>query len=203
MKRTFIYNGAFFFGFLFLMWSLILFSPRSAFAYSDWDSSGYPVPSLTTSSTSTSASSGCSSACPGGQSCVNGTCQATGSGGSGGSFDNGNSSSGGSFDNGNQSTSPGGNSGGYSADNVVPNPTGLHTFTELLNKIISYLNMIVDPLVVIMVLWGGFQILTAGGDEGKFKTGKQTLTYAVIGAIVVICASGLIFVINEFLGVSG
>ncbi len=89
----------------------------------------------------------------------------------------------------------------YNPDNVVPNPTGLHTFTELLAKITNYLNLIVDPLVVIMVLWGGFQILTAAGDEAKFKKGKQTLTYAAIGAIIIICASGLIYIINEFLGI--
>lgn len=92
--------------------------------------------------------------------------------------------------------------GGYSPDAVVPNPTGLTSFTDLLGKIISYLLEIVGPLVVIMALWGGFQILTAAGDEGKFKEGKKTLTYAVIGAIVIICASGLIYIINEFLGVT-
>lgn len=92
--------------------------------------------------------------------------------------------------------------GGLGPDNVVPNPTGLHTFSELLAKITNYMNLIVDPLVVIMVLWGGFQILTAGSDESKFKEGKKTLTYAAIGAIVVICASGLILIINEFLGVT-
>ena len=89
----------------------------------------------------------------------------------------------------------------YNPGHVVPNPTGVATFTELLAKITNYLNLIVDPLVVIMVLWGGFQILTAAGDEAKFKKGKQTLTYAAIGAIIIICASGLIYIINEFLGI--
>ncbi len=90
---------------------------------------------------------------------------------------------------------------GYSPDGILKNPSTLGTFQDLLGNIITYLNMIIDPLVVIMFLWGGFQILTAGGDESKIKNGKKTITYAVIGLVVIICASGLIYIINQLLGV--
>ena len=89
----------------------------------------------------------------------------------------------------------------YSPDHIVKNPSTLGTFQDLLGSIITYLNAIADPLVVIMFLWGGFQILTAGGDESKIKNGKKTITYAVIGSAIIICASGLIYIINQLLGV--
>jgi hypothetical protein len=41
-------------------------------------------------------------------------------------------------------------------------------------------------------LYGGFQILTAGGDEEKVKKGKTTLIQAVIGLIVIFLASNII-----------
>lgn len=168
-------------------------------------SSVIAVAASTTSSSSTTAP-GCSPACVSPQTCVNGTCQDVGnnSGGGGGgeSVGNAGTSSGAtpSVNDGNNPNNTDQLNAGYSIK--IQSPTGLHTFTELLGRIITYLNLIVSPLVVIMVLWGGFQILTAGGDESKFKAGKKTLTYAAIGLIVVLCASGLIFIINEFLGVT-
>ena len=63
--------------------------------------------------------------------------------------------------------------------------------------IINGLFIIAIPLVSIMVLWGGFQILTAGGDPTKFTNGKKTLIYAVVGFAVVLVAQGVVFIIKE------
>ena len=89
------------------------------------------------------------------------------------------------------------------ADATVPNPiNGAQTLTDVLTRIVNYLNLIVDPLIVLMVLWGGLQILISGDNEGKFKEGKNTITYAAIGAVVVICASGLVYLIAQVMSVS-
>jgi len=89
------------------------------------------------------------------------------------------------------------------ADATVPNPIqGAQTLTDVLTRIVNYLNLIVDPLIVLMVLWGGLQILISGDDEGKFKEGKKTITYAAIGAVVVICASGLVYLVAQVMSVS-
>ncbi len=85
----------------------------------------------------------------------------------------------------------------------LPNPIlGATTLTDVLTKIVNYLNLIVDPLIVLMVLWGGLQILMGGADEAKFKEGKNTIKYAAIGAIVIICASGLVYLVAEVMKVS-
>lgn len=86
---------------------------------------------------------------------------------------------------------------------TVPNPIqGATTITDVLTKIVNYLNLIVDPLIVLMVLWGGLQILMGGADEAKFKEGRNTIKYAAIGAIVIICASGLVYLVAEVMKVS-
>ncbi len=73
---------------------------------------------------------------------------------------------------------------------------------SLLDKIIQYLRIISVPILTIMILVGAFHMLTAGGDEAKFKKGKKTITYAAIGAVVIMVASGIILVIKDFLGVN-
>lgn len=55
------------------------------------------------------------------------------------------------------------------------------------------------PLTVIMVIVGGFQILTAGGDPEKFKTGRKTLIYAVIGFAIVLISGGVVQLIQNLL----
>ena len=56
----------------------------------------------------------------------------------------------------------------------LPNPLGSGTISDLINRIIDALvKNIAPPILTIMVIYAAFQILTAGGDPEKFKTGKK------------------------------
>ena len=70
---------------------------------------------------------------------------------------------------------------------TLPNPLGCNTFEECANKIIDALLIVAIPIVTIMVLYGGFQMMTAGGDPEKFTNGRKTVLYAAIGLVVVLC----------------
>lgn len=67
------------------------------------------------------------------------------------------------------------------------------------NAITTALLQVSIPIVAIMVLIGGFQILTAGGDPEKFKTGRKTIMYAVIGFAVIFVARGVVSIIQSLL----
>ena len=82
----------------------------------------------------------------------------------------------------------------------LENPIGTKSFTELLKRIIGYLIVIGAPILALMVLYGGFYILTAGGNPEKFKTGKDVILYAVIGYIIILVSWGIIYIIGEILG---
>ena len=87
-------------------------------------------------------------------------------------------------------------------ENPIPleNPlTGVNSFDDLANKIIGYMTTILAPIITIMVLVGAFKMLSAAGNENKFKEGRKTLTYAVIGAAVVLLAQGVSLVVQNFL----
>lgn len=65
-------------------------------------------------------------------------------------------------------------------------------FVWTLDNILGYVIGLLYFIAVVFALWGGFQILTAGGDEEKVKKGKTTLIQAVIGLIVIFLASSII-----------
>jgi len=83
---------------------------------------------------------------------------------------------------------------------TLPNPLSCEDLRCVIEKIISKLVELAIPIVVIMVLIGGFQIMTAGGNEEKIKQGKSTIWWAVIGYAIILLADGLVLIIKSVLG---
>jgi len=54
----------------------------------------------------------------------------------------------------------------------------------------------------IMLIVGGFQYLTAGGDSKKTQAASSTLTYAIFGLVAVIAAWFILLFIEKFTGVT-
>jgi hypothetical protein len=84
---------------------------------------------------------------------------------------------------------------------TIDNPLSCDDVGCVISKIIDGLTMLAIPLLVIMVLIGGFQILFSGGNEEKIKTGKKTLWYAVLGYIIILLANGIDLIIKSILEV--
>ncbi len=69
----------------------------------------------------------------------------------------------------------------------------------LITNAISFLYLV----AVVFALWGGFNILTAGGDEEKVKKGKTILIQAGIGLVVIFLASSIVkWIVGSILGTS-
>ena len=84
------------------------------------------------------------------------------------------------------------------------NPAGSNkTIAELIHNITSGLVTVATPIVAIMVLIGAFQILFATGDPEKFKRGKKTILYTIIGYAIILVASGITSIIKNLLSSSG
>ena len=91
----------------------------------------------------------------------------------------------------------GGGSQGGGATVPLTNPLGANDFGEVAVKIIGALTTIAAPIVAVMVLIGGFQILTAAGDPEKFSKGEKTILYAAVGFVVILLAQGVVGIINS------
>ena len=59
------------------------------------------------------------------------------------------------------------------------------------NWILGFVGMI----AVLMIIWGGVTYLTSAGDEEKAKTGKKTLSYAIMGLVIAGIAYAVVKVI--------
>lgn len=80
------------------------------------------------------------------------------------------------------------------------NPLGADSIPELIYAIIDWFVIAIGPAIaVVMIIYGGFQILTAGGDPKKFETGKQSILYAVVGYGIILLAEGVVLIIQKLL----
>ncbi|MFA6136190.1 MAG: pilin [Candidatus Paceibacterota bacterium] len=84
----------------------------------------------------------------------------------------------------------------------LKNPLGTESFSDLITKATNWLIIISVPILTLMVLFGGFNMLTAGGNQAKFDKGKKIIYNAVIGFAVILVASSLVLLLKEFLGVN-
>lgn len=54
----------------------------------------------------------------------------------------------------------------------------------------------------VMLLVGGFQYLTAGGDPKKTQAASSTLSYAIFGLVAVLAAWFILLFVEKFTGVT-
>ena len=55
---------------------------------------------------------------------------------------------------------------------------------------------------LVMLILGGFKYLTAGGDPKKAQSAANTLTFAVLGVVLMILAWFILLFIENFTGVN-
>jgi hypothetical protein len=56
----------------------------------------------------------------------------------------------------------------------------------LVYVIVNYLISMAGLIAVMFIVWGGLQMMLAGGDPGKITTAKQTIWHAILGLIIVL-----------------
>ena len=82
----------------------------------------------------------------------------------------------------------------------IINPLKADTFPDLIQMVINWLFVIATPIVALMVLYGGFLIMTGGASEDRYDKGVKAVKWAIYGFIVVLLAQSVTSIINSFLG---
>lgn len=67
-------------------------------------------------------------------------------------------------------------------------PDGVKDVRYQIVKIINVVLTILGLLVTILIIFAGFQWMTAGGNEDKVKKARSTLTNAIIGLVIIMLA---------------
>ncbi len=80
------------------------------------------------------------------------------------------------------------------------NTGGTDPYAAITGTIVKLLSL-VTIIAVAYALYAGFQIMTAGGDEEKVKTGRKTIINVLIGIVVMWLAYAIVtFVLNALAG---
>jgi hypothetical protein len=81
------------------------------------------------------------------------------------------------------------------------NPTNGCTVVAILTHVISIFLSLTGLIAVLFIMIGGYQYLTSGANEELAKTGKKTLTNAIIGLGIVILSYVIVtIVVNAAFG---
>lgn len=72
--------------------------------------------------------------------------------------------------------------------NVTSPLDGINSFPQLITTILTVLIAIAVPIIVIAIIYAGFTYVTAQGNASKVQTATKMLTYAVIGAVLILGA---------------
>ncbi len=81
----------------------------------------------------------------------------------------------------------------FSVDNPLNNISDL---PSLILAILTVLITISVPIIVIAIVYAGFKYVTARGNANDIRSATQALTYAIIGAVLILGA----LVISEIIG---
>ena len=74
---------------------------------------------------------------------------------------------------------------------VISGPDGFNagnTLGDVIGKTVPYLFVFSGIALLLMLIFGGFSLLTSGGDPKQLESGKQKITYSIIGFIIVFLA---------------
>lgn len=74
------------------------------------------------------------------------------------------------------------------------------TVEDIIANIIQVLLSFIGVIFLLLIIYGGYNWMTAAGDSSKVETAKNTITRAVIGLIVVLAAYAISYFVIKSLG---
>ena len=91
--------------------------------------------------------------------------------------------------------------GGWSGTSGgISNPLDSDSFSELISGIIDWLIIIGQLIAVIMIIWSGFLFMTSEGEPEKITKAKKSLTWALVGLLILLIGDGFIGIVKDLLG---
>lgn len=84
-------------------------------------------------------------------------------------------------------------------DPLFPQSNFTGNITDLLDAIIQWLLLIAGCLAVIAIVVSGIMYIISGGDPTKAETAKKNLTWAIIGLVIILASSLIVFIVIHIL----
>lgn len=77
------------------------------------------------------------------------------------------------------------------------NPLSFDSFTDLLVAILNVFIIISIPIVVLFLIYSGFMYVTARGNPEQIRTASKSLTYGIIGAVIIVGSVAITAIIGN------
>ncbi|MCK5466462.1 hypothetical protein KAI56_03135 [Candidatus Parcubacteria bacterium] len=81
----------------------------------------------------------------------------------------------------------------------IKNPVKASDFTELIENTTMWILSIIGSLALLILIFGGVMYIGSTGDEQKVLTAKKTVTFAIIGIILVLISYAIVVVLEGIL----
>lgn len=91
---------------------------------------------------------------------------------------------------------------GWSNEADPDQPAKIEDLAFIISRILNIVVRLAGIAAFIMIIVGGFQYLTAGGNPEKTQAASRTITYAIFGLIAVIAAWFILLFIEKFTGIN-
>ncbi|MCL4397867.1 pilin [Patescibacteria group bacterium] len=76
----------------------------------------------------------------------------------------------------------------------------LGCLAQVIVSVINWAFVFLGAVTLLMLLWGAIRFVTSGGDPKAVQGAQKTITYAIVGIIVVLGAYVIVSVITTALG---
>ncbi|MBP9717494.1 MAG: hypothetical protein KBD44_02140 [Candidatus Pacebacteria bacterium] len=70
----------------------------------------------------------------------------------------------------------------------LQNPLRMDSLEEFLIAILNLIMVLMVPVIIFFIIYAGFKYVTARGNPGTISEATKALTYAVIGAVIILGA---------------
>ncbi len=84
---------------------------------------------------------------------------------------------------------------------MVDGVATLQCIPVVFKLVLNWLLILAGTVALIFVILSGISYITSGGDQKKLENAKHTLTYAILGLIVILAAIFIIRIISYVTGV--
>jgi hypothetical protein len=80
------------------------------------------------------------------------------------------------------------------------NPLEVDNITELLEALLGIVMVFATPLIVFFIIYAGFLYVTARGNAAQLEQATRSLTYAIIGGVIVLGAFAIATIVKNLVG---
>lgn len=87
------------------------------------------------------------------------------------------------------------------ASYTIPNPTAYENVGQIVTTLIPNALFVAGILLFALLVMSGFSYMTSGGDDKALAKAKKTMTYALMGFLIVFGSGFIIRILETILGI--